>query len=340
MQELVGRLAQLDPDAGAAVKVIAYFDRLIEGGAGLEPIVRGAAVLAGCAARLVDDEHRVRVRVDAEGRVQGEIGSPDPEWLRAPLQPGGPPTLWLERSGPAGPVEAMVLERAASAARNALQRRRSAGQPLDEAGQIAVLLDDTVAAQVRLRVGRQLGIAEKDGVRAVAPAGGQARVESTSGQRWPASSSAASDEAGPPRAGIGPTGGLLELPASLAAARTALRLTAEGTERDPGPRVVHADQLGGLAVLAAVIEPDTEPIADVRAIERARAEAPWVLATLVAVATSPSLRTAATSLVVHHSTLQERMTHVEHLLGWSIRDPQGRLRLHLAVAMWRLHQHL
>jgi DNA-binding PucR family transcriptional regulator len=87
-----------------------------------------------------------------------------------------------------------------------------------------------------------------------------------------------------------------------------------------------------------VIGPDTEPIADVRAVERARTDAPWVLATLVAVANSPSLRTAATALLVHHSTLQERLGHVEHVLGWSIRDPQGRLRLQLAIAMWRLHQ--
>jgi hypothetical protein len=106
MQELVGRLAEVDPDAGAAVKVIVYFDRLVEGGAGLEPIVRGAAVLAGCAARLVDDERGVSVRVDAQGRVGGEIGLPDPEWLSTSLLPGGPPVLWLERSESAGPVEA------------------------------------------------------------------------------------------------------------------------------------------------------------------------------------------------------------------------------------------
>jgi hypothetical protein len=87
MQELVGRLAEVDPDAGAAVKVIVYFDRLVEGGAGLEPIVRGAAVLAGCAARLVDDERGVSVRVDAQGRVGGEIGLPDPEWLSTSLLP-------------------------------------------------------------------------------------------------------------------------------------------------------------------------------------------------------------------------------------------------------------
>lgn len=338
MQELVGRLAKLDPDAGAAVKVIAYFDQLIEGRAGPELIVRGAAVLAGCAARLVDLERGVQVRVDVEGRVGGEIGPPDPAWPSASLLPDGPPVLWLERSGPAGPVEAMVLERAASAVRGSVNRTRGrAGRPADDPIKIAMLLDASVPAPTRLDAARHLGLTENIQVRAIALVGGQARIESTSGASWPSASAA--NGIGPPRAGIGPTVGLLDLPASWAAARTAFRLTAADTEHDPGPRVVHADQLGGLAVLASVIGPDTEPSPDVQSIEWARTEAPWTLATLVAIAGSASLRTAATALRVHHSTLQERVGHVEHLLGWSIRDPQGRFRLQLALAMWRFHQH-
>ncbi|HEX4223150.1 MAG TPA: helix-turn-helix domain-containing protein [Pseudonocardiaceae bacterium] len=334
MQELVGRLAQLDPDAGAAVKVIAYFDRLVEGRAGLEPIVRGAAVLAGCAARLVDVDRRVQVRVDGKGRVREDIGLPDPAWPSAPLVPDGPAVLWLERDGAAGPVDAMVLERAASAARAVLERTRGrASAVLDDPASVEVLCDGTVAAQTRLTIARRLGIVENTQVRAVALVGEPVRVESADGVGWP--HRARSDEL---RAGLGPIGEVLELPASWVAARTALRFTATGTEHDPGPRVVAAESLGGLAVLADVIGPDTEPIADVSAVERARTDAPWVLATLVAVATSPSLRAAATALLVHHSTLQERLGHVEHVLGWSIRDPQGRLRLQLAIAMWRLHR--
>jgi sugar diacid utilization regulator len=129
----------------------------------------------------------------------------------------------------------------------------------------------------------------------------------------------------------------VDLPASWAAARTALRLTAEGTERDPGPRVVYAEELGGLAVLAAAVGPGTEPSPDVRALERARSTAPWMLATLEAVAFTPSLRAAAASLVVHHSTLQDRVARAERLLGWSLRTPQGRLRLQLVLTLRRLH---
>ena len=54
---------------------------------------------------------------------------------------------------------------------------------------------------------------------------------------------------------------------------------------------------------------------------------------------SISLRAAATTLRVHHSTLQDRITHAEHLLGWNVREPGGRLRLQVALALRRLQRH-
>ncbi|XVQ14659.1 hypothetical protein ACQP1W_19635 [Spirillospora sp. CA-255316] len=87
MKELAGRLAALDPDAGAALQVIAYFDRLVEGRAGLEALVRGAAVLTGRPARLVDEARRVRIRVEPGGRRADGTGPPAAEAGCTP--PGG-----------------------------------------------------------------------------------------------------------------------------------------------------------------------------------------------------------------------------------------------------------
>ena len=103
-------------------------------------------------------------------------------------------------------------------------------------------------------------------------------------------------------------------------ARTARRLTAERTGDDPGPRSVSYDDLGGLALPSDSVSPATPPIPDELVLEHAAAAAPWILATLHAVATSVSLRGAATALLVHHSTLQERIEHAERLLGWTIRE--------------------
>jgi len=101
---------------------------------------------------------------------------------------------------------------------------------------------------------------------------------------------------------------------------------------------VHAEELGGLTLLASTVGPDTPPIPDVLAVERAIAEAPWAAATLHAVASAPSLRAAATELTVHHSTLQERLAQAEHILGWDVHSPQGRLRLQLALAIRKLRR--
>ncbi|MFD5254354.1 MULTISPECIES: helix-turn-helix domain-containing protein [Streptomyces] len=326
MKELAGRLTALDPDAGAAVQVIAYFDRLAEARAGVEALVRGAAVLAGVPARLVDAGRRVRVRVEPDGTRRDSDLAPDPAWPTVALTPGGEPALWLERPGAVpSVVDAVILERAAGVIRRVLDRTRGR-VPLDDPALVETVLDETATEPARLHAARRLGLDPAVPARALATPQGPPRV--LSGSR----------EAGPyaGRTGVGPAVPVLDLPRSWAAARTALRFAAEGTAHDPGPRVVYADELGGLALLADLVVPGGEPPADVRAVEAAATDAPWMLATLHAVTATTSLRAAAVEAGVHHSTLQDRLIHAEHLLGWPTRTPQGRLRLHLALTLRRL----
>lgn len=326
MRELAGRLAAVDPDAGAALRVIAYFDRLAEAHAGLEAIVRGAAVLAGCPAGLSDPERRVRLRVTGEGRREDGGGTLHPDWVTTPLVPDGSAVLWLERGGAGGPLDAMILERAAVAAREALDRTRGRAPAPADPALVELVFDAAAPEPARLAAGRRLGLSPTTRARAVALADGSALVAT------------GAPRAGGQRAGVGPAVPVAELPRSWAAARVALRLTAEGTERDPGEPVVYADEIGGLAVLAEAVGPGTPPSPDVEALERAAAAAPWMLATLHAVAVTPSLRAAAVALTLHHSTLQDRLAHAERQLGWTVRDARGKLRLQLALALRRLHR--
>ena len=410
MKELAGRLTALDPDAGAAVRVIAYFDRLAESRAGLEALVRGAAVQAGCPARLADPERHVHVRVETDGTRRDTGTPPDPAWPAVRLSPDGTAMLWLERggdgAGPAGVasgpgalarggggdarhggpaatvldprpaqaaapgqertqhtpsvVDAVILERAAGAVRLVLDRTRGRA-PAHDPALVETLLDATAPEPARLHAARRLGLDPTAPARALAPLNGRPRVipaapEAGSGDRLPPSVSPRGTEGtdraranvsgdrpalpGPPlpagRLGVGPAVPVLELSRSWAEARTALRFTAEGTPRDPGPRVVYADELGGVALLADLVPPGSEPPADARSLEAAAATAPWLPVTLHAITSTSSLRAAAAEINVHHSTLQERLAHAEHLLGWPIRTPQGRLRLHLALTMRRL----
>lgn len=334
MKDLAIRLAALDPDASAALRVIAHFDQLNSCHAGLPTIVREAASLAGCAARLIDDDRRLSVRVEADGSASPPTGPAAPDWLLAPLPGEAGARLWLERPGPAGPVEAMVLERAAAAAAEVLRRTRAVvtrPRP-DDPAYVDLVLDATVPEPDRLRAARQLGLAPAALARAVAVHGASPRVEPFPCQ-VPAPYRAQ-------RAGIGPAVVVPDLPSSWANARTALRFTAQGTPEDPGPRIVAYEELGGLALLAGAVGPTSEPVPDVAALGVAAVSATWALATLVAVAEAASLRAAAGDLRLHHSTLQERLTTIEHHLGWPVRGPRGRLRLQVALALRRLHQRL
>ncbi|MBE1537281.1 helix-turn-helix domain-containing protein [Actinomadura algeriensis] len=334
MRDLTVRLDALDPQAGAALRVIAYFDDLAAHGATLQAIVRGAAVLTAGPAALVDEARRVRIRVDARGRATGPSGPPDPAWPRVLI---GSAVLWLEHPGPARPVDAMVLERAAAAAAAVLDRTRGRAGP-GEVASIETLLDSAASPRARATAAHRLGLREPARVRAVALHGGGALVRDAAHEDG---DGAGTGPSGPPenvRAGVGPVTGVDGLPESWKAARTALRLTAEGTPGDPGPRVVHADEAGGLMVLARTVGPDAPPIPDVAAVERAARAAPWMLATLDAVAGASSVRAAAAALRVHHSTLQERLVQAERLVGWPLDDAPGRFRLHLALALRRLHR--
>jgi DNA-binding PucR family transcriptional regulator len=92
-------------------------------------------------------------------------------------------------------------------------------------------------------------------------------------------------------------------------------------------------------LLAASVTATTPLLPDELALQHAAAAAPWMLVTLDVVAGSASMRAAAATLQVHHSTLQERITHAERLLGWNIRRPHGSHRLYLALALRRLRRH-
>ncbi|MFF5521616.1 helix-turn-helix domain-containing protein [Streptomyces coeruleorubidus] len=221
-------------------------------------------------------------------------------------------------------VDAVILERAAGAIRLVLDRTRGRA-PADDPALVETILDRTAPEPARLHAARRLGLDPTVPARAVAPLNDRPRVV-------PAGAEACAVG----RLGVGPAVPVLELPRSWAEARTALRFTAEGTPQDPGPRVVYADELGGIALLADIVVPGAEPPPDVRALETAAATTPWLSETLHAVAYTASLRAAAGEINVHHSTLQDRLAHAEHLLGWPVRTPQGRLRLQLALLMRHL----
>lgn len=332
MRDLTVRLSALDPDAGAALRVVSYFDELAAGRAGLHAIVRGATTLTGSPAGFLDARRHLRLRVDPAG--QDDAGdpsaTPDPAWPSAAVDDGA--VLWLERPGPPRVVDAVVLERAAALARTVLERTRpltpGSTAAAGDADLLEVVLDPRTGSTDRAHAARALGLPSGTPCRAVAPAGGAVVVRAAAADPAP----------GPRRAGVGPVGTVDDLPGSAVAARLALRLTAEGTATDPGPRVVHAEAAQGLVLLAASVPTGAPPVPDVEALERAAVLAPWMLGTLDVVANTATRRSAATVLGVHHSTVQARLVTARRVLGWELQEPAGLQRLQLALVLRRLHR--
>lgn len=75
MRGLLIRLSELDPGAESAVRVISYFDGLVENHAGFDALVRSAARLAECPAGLTDGRGHVIARYDANGKPLPRVAS-------------------------------------------------------------------------------------------------------------------------------------------------------------------------------------------------------------------------------------------------------------------------
>lgn len=346
MEELVGRLTALDPDASAGLKVISYFDSLVDGHASIEAFLRGAAILTGCASGLDIPGQRLRMRVDEKGaRAEPPKEGEADRWLQLRLgygDEGGDGVVWVERRGAEHANDQIVLERLAWGLRLTIERREGR-MPVDASAGVESLLDARTAPGERLRVASRLHIGEQDPVRAVAlppdtavtsgrvlsaimpsRAGMLRAVIETRSPRHDTPIAAAR------RAGVGPWGDVTTLHESWERAVVALRLSAASAP------VVHADELGSVAMLASVVDAQDAPLDEVSLIDGVAGLSPWALASLEAFAEHDSVRAAATALGIHHSTAQSRCEQLESALGYTLRTQAGRTRLYLALRLQRL----
>lgn len=336
MKELLQRLGALDESASAALKIITFFDTLLEQGAGIEPFVRGAAVLSGFPAGFAHPVHRIWVRVDGEGNrlPVEETAEAARSWPHKDLGDGSGGIVWLERPGTPGVNDALLLERAASGLHITLER--VSPLDLDDAGAIEVLLSATSTDDARRKAARRLRLREGSLVKVVAAPADAAPTHARSavlGTQVGPMLAAIVEAAGPDpsgRAGVGDPGPIRELDRSWSQAQLALRV---GSRVSP---VTHWSDLGALGALAQAA--DANPAVDhedLAAVAEVMAEQ-WGEDTLDALLLTDSVRAAAQLLGLHHSTVQARQAQVETILGFRVGAGLGRARLAAALVLHRV----
>ncbi|GAA2158808.1 PucR-like helix-turn-helix protein [Humibacillus xanthopallidus] len=358
MQELVGRLTSLDPEASETLKVITYFDHLVEGRVGVETMVRGAALLSGAVAGLRRGGRTLRI--DPSGARLPDAGYPG--------EPSGPATsgdspgwpqrecgdgvvVWLERTAAAHANDAMVLERLAHSVM--VSGASTAGDAVARQS-LEVLLDTGSAPTDRDRAAARLGLEPRTLLTVVATGGAStpttpraalasarmatpyglvtaSLVRGEAGPRDVAGGTAgepASGGAPTTRVGVGSTVTVDHLPRSWSEALLALRVT---TGREPWVRVA---DLGLLAQAVEAADHASSPPADVAGVERA-VEHGWSVEALESLADAESVRAVARAAGLHHSTLQARLADLPTHLGFDVTTGRGRARLHTALIVRR-----
>ncbi|MFD9728153.1 helix-turn-helix domain-containing protein [Streptomyces sp. NPDC059072] len=341
MEALAVRLSGLDPYVDGAMRIVAFYDTLMRRRVDLPALGRASAALAECVVGIrLHGTGRV-VRVTPDGRPAPALPAPASTTVPITLDEEEIGTVWLERPGPAGPLDELLLDRLALAAAGVVERYGPARTTMADPALVELAISADTDEADRARALRLLGFAAGVPVRVLAvrsplpldrvgalvcPAGpvkaalvgdvGVVLATAVDPGRLPADA----------RAGIGADGGPDR---SWRQARAALRFT--------GPRepVVHYADLGALALLAEIPEEAVRDNPDVAAIARLAAD-PHDLETLDAYCATGSLRRAAEILHLHHSSVSRRLEHIGRSLDMDLTAPAGPLRARLALTAWRL----
>jgi hypothetical protein len=331
MQGLVWRLKALDPEASESLKVIAYFDALVDGHASAQVLLTGAAVLSGCAAGYVADGSSVRVDSSGTKTASGDPGS----WPGHDFGDGG--RVWIERAGQPFANDEMILERVAIALGISLDRtspvaasRRAVETVIDGAAP----LDRRMDAAAMLHLERESSYRVVAVPASVALPGPSSVIYTGVGPVRAAIRRLSEVQPSDGRPGVRSGVGLAMVPSALdrswASALFALRLT---TAQNPCQL---ADDLGSLLVFAELADSTRVEPPDLTALNLLLQSQPKALALLESMAAASSLRAVAEDVGLHHSSVQNRAAEYSTALGFDIRTAPGRVRLSLVLTLYRL----
>lgn len=327
MQDLVGRISALDAEATETLKVISYFDSLIASGVGVEPMLRAAAVLSGVAVGASIHGRLYRFSPDGARLDPPPVNDASrPDWNRREIDSG---EVWIEREPPCHANDPMVIERLAMSieivedrrtqpGRTALEIACEAGTPQAERVGALARLGIDPARMVRI-VAQPEGSARASVLRAFTLA--QCTVATSRGLVRVGLTEASTSVPNELRLGLGLETRAIDLPTSLESAILALCVSVG--------RSVDAAELGAALWLLDAAQSHEESHPDVQRLAELT-DRELSLRTLDALAEHDTVRGAASSLGLHHSTVQHRVATLTRELGYDVRTSSGRTRYVLA----------
>lgn len=328
MQELLGRITALDPEASHSLRVVACFDELMTGGVGQRGLLSAAAALAG---------RPVGFRWNAAGKTQlvGPDGTqlPFSEPTENKIE-NAELTVWIDHDGPATVNDKVILERLSLALHLRLN-----GFTDPEKRDLAKLLDASYTDSDRTNVATKLGLRTADKYRVVVaplfahwakhPSGIEDVIGTQFGPVHVVVCDSASEFEGSP-VGASEATSLLGLCRAFQTALVCLRLV---TASHPQ---VGAEDLGGLAEVLALTSTSNGSGPDEDAIRDLTEKHVWADGTLDALFAATSSREAARNAGVHHSTMAKRLEIISDRLGYLPMDGIGRARFTLAFLKYKL----
>ncbi|NMO04177.1 hypothetical protein HH308_23450 [Gordonia sp. TBRC 11910] len=302
-----------------ALSVVRFFDRLSLRGTNIDGLVRGAAHLADATAGA---EHAGTV---VRFAPNGQRVSPDVAVLpRSSQLSRNGSTVWLERSGAPGSSDELIVERLAVAAGLMGAYRTPAG--------VLTAINAALPYDTRAIALAELGIQADARIQVIATdpplliGDAPSAVAATRYGALRASLVTFDIPVITEHAGLGLWTRADHAPESWHSAVVAYRLAL------PETPVIDAKDLGALIILAEAhhrnpSQPDVEAL---KLLDDRNAE---ILRILVE---ADSIRSAAATLMMHHSTLQSRHDALTHELGYDPRTPSGRARYSAAEVLRRL----
>lgn len=284
MYGLLLRLSALDADAASALRVIGFFDALVEQGATIEAVLRRTAGLAECPVGVRTADGHLSERADPTGLLR--FGEPPSDARVHRMSSGG--VIWIERAGTPLPLDDLLIERFAIATTVALGRGARVVDDLDPAALLRLAISPVEDQAMLRRVLTRLGVDPTSTVFLAAVTGKPDDVDAIVGRLGAVTTSMDAIHVllcrqtveGELAVPVGASVGLsaphvaLELPSAWREARIALRF-AQPSRHDQPPYVVGEaavvayEQLGGFAAIAErLTAAEINEIDDVRRLDR------------------------------------------------------------------------